>query len=331
MNFNKEDYAKLTEKIKKSWVCPSCRCKEPKQGDNSNTPIHSQLHTSASKNSEHTITSPYDNVTLRAKTRPSAPVPNATAKTNSGCGCLTADIIRDIIREELDRKFNSAITDIQTKLANIDDYINFLNTEHEKVTNEIKTQKSIIDKLKNDNVALLSATRDLSHRLQQIEQLSRAHNLEIQCVPEHKSENLLSTAKQLGNTIKCPVTDSDIQYCGRIAKFNTSSPRPRSILVKFSSRRLRDTYLAAVIKFNRNNAADKLNTSHLGHGGKKCAVFVTEHLTPEAKSLHAAARLKAKQLNYKLVWVRDCKVFLRKTETSSFIYVKDSATLDKLT
>ncbi|CAH0404537.1 unnamed protein product [Chilo suppressalis] len=51
-----------------------------------------------------------------------------------------------------------------------------------------------------------------------------------------------------------------------------------------------------------NNIEIQLNTAHLGYGGdKKSAVFVTEHLTPETKSLHAAARLKIKQLDYKFV------------------------------
>lgn len=164
-----------------------------------------------------------------------------------------------------------------------------------------------------------------------MEQLSRTNNLEIQCVPEHKSENLYSTVQQLANTIKCPLAESDLQYCTRIAKFNTNSPRPRSILVKFSSRRLRNNFLAGIIKFNRNNQSNKLNTSHLGFGDKKISpVFVSEHLTPETKSLHAAARHKAKELNYKFTWVRDGKVFLRKSETSNFILVKDTEVLKSL-
>ena len=39
VNFSKADYVGLTKSAKDGWVCPSCRGKEPKSGDNTNTPI----------------------------------------------------------------------------------------------------------------------------------------------------------------------------------------------------------------------------------------------------------------------------------------------------
>jgi hypothetical protein len=324
MNFNKQDFSSFSKEFNETWVCPSCRCKEPKRGDNTNTPISTPVLSSKGK-SVDTTAPQHDNVTLRPKQRASE-----TAKTSS-CGCLTPDTIRDIIRQELDRKLNTVTSEIQLKLNAIEDSISYFNTEQEKIKSENQTHKAQLQELEAENEILRKTTRDISTRLLNLEQLSRANNLEIQCVPEHTSENIYNSVQQLSNIIKCPLSDTDIQYCSRIAKFNPNSPRPRSILVRFSSRRLRDTFLAASTKFNRNNPSDKLNTAHLGYGGKKSPVYVAEHLTSEAKSLHAAARLKAKELNFKFVWVRDGKVFMRNTESSSYILIKDLDVLSKVT
>lgn len=301
-------------------MCPACR--EPKRGDNTDTSVCFSVSPGSPRYPSHSRgSSPtYENVTVRAK-RPN-PVP---------CSCLSASTIREIIRDELERKFNTAIEDIQIKLATFEKSLALSNSEYTKLHEESASQKAQIVQLQNETKELRDVNRDLTKRLQQVEQQSRVNNLELQCVPEHGNENLFITVQQLGNTIKCPVTETDIQYCSRIAKINAGSPRPRSILVKFSSRRLRDTFLAGVIKFNKNNPRDKLNTSHLGIGGnRRSPVFVTEHLTPETKALHAAARQKARELNYRFVWVRDGKVFLRKTENSNFIVVKDTAVLNNL-
>lgn len=313
VNFSKEHFLSLTKEYKDAWVCPTCRSKEPRFGDNSNTPIRAAAAAA--------IASPQcENVTQRLKPR---------GKVT--CDSLSADTIREIIREELDKKFDTQIRDIQVNLASLDGILTHFNTEFEKVKSQCESQTAIITQLQRDKEELRATCTDLSQRLAQAEQLSRTCNVEIQCVPENKNENVYSTVHQLANTIKCPLSDSDINYCTRIAKLNAKSPRPRSILVEFSSRRLRDNFLAGVIKFNRNHPTEKLNTSHLGYGGeKKSAVFVSEHLTLDIKRLHAEARRKAKELNYRFCWVRDGKVFLRKADNSNYILVKDSLVLNKL-
>lgn len=323
VNFSKKDFDNLDQKLKITWVCPSCRCKELKRGVSTSTPVRSLVAASTTDaqkvESEQKLT-PFENVTLRSKSR-----------STGSCGCLSADVIREIIREELDRKFDTDIQNIHIKIDKLEESLAISNSERDIIKIEANSQKALIVQLQKENDDLRTTTYDLSNRLRQQEQLSRANNIEIQCVPEHSSENLYTTVQQLGSAIKCPLTDTDLQYCSRIAKLNSASSRPRSILVKFSSRRLRDTFLAGVIKHNKNNPGDKLNTSHLGYGGnKRTAVFVSEHLTLEAKALHAAARQKARQLNFRFVWVRDGKVFLRKTDTSTFILVKDQSVLDNL-
>lgn len=322
VNFTKKDFEGFKKEFKETWICPPCCRKEPKVSDNTNTKLSSlAVPTAPVKLSACSPSQQFDNVTLRSRPR----------STSTGtCDCLSADLIREIIREELDRKFDTDIVNIHNKIGGLEEALALSNSERDSIKIESEALKCSIADLTTENIKLRDSYFDLSKRLLQVEQLSRANNIELQCVPEHKNENLINTVQQIGNIIKCPVTDSEIHYCNRIAKLNAGSPRPRSILVRFGSRRLRDTFLAGVIKFNKNNPGDKLNSSHLGQGGKKTAVFVSEHLNPETKALHAAARLKAKELNYRYVWVRDGKVFLRKNDSSTFVLVKDHRVLSDL-
>lgn len=317
VNYSLPDYNALSVEIKTKWVCVQCRSRERKGGDNSNTPVR--------RNNSNELASPQlEFVTQRTK-----------ARTGSNCSCVSASNIRDIIRDELQtlftHKIHPEILELRNVMSSLETSMAHFNVELEKVKTDQVEQAKLIDVLKSETELLKATNRTLSYRLAQIDQHARSSNVEIQCVPENKQENLINTVVQLGKVIKCPINEGQIHYCSRLAKLNNSTPRPRSILVKFNSPRLRDEFLAATSKFNRTNRDDKLNTSHLGIGGsKKMAIYVAEHLTHENKCLHAATRSKAKELGYKFVWVRDSRIYMRKNEQSGHIYVKDIDLLNKL-
>lgn len=48
------------------------------------------------------------------------------------------------------------------------------------------------------------------------------------------------------------------------------------------------------------------------------------------KNVHAAARAKAKDLNYKFVWVKGGNVYMRKTESSEYKLIKSVESLSLL-
>ncbi|GBP05252.1 hypothetical protein EVAR_76712_1 [Eumeta japonica] len=106
---------------------------------------------------------------------------------------------------------------------------------------------------------------------------------------------------------------------------NRHGSHPRSILVRFSTPRLRDGFLAATISFNkeRKRSKDKLNTGHIGFTGGPEGIYIVEHLTATVKELHAAVRKRAKELNYKLVWIRGGKLFMKKDESSERIVIRN--------
>lgn len=184
--------------------------------------------------------------------------------------------------------------------------------------------------MEHENKVLQSQVSDLNNRLNQFEQLSRDCNLEIQCVPERKSENLKTILHELTTTIDCKLPEHELLNFHRVARVNPQSTRPRSIVVRLSSPLVRDKLIAAVKSFNKSHVSDKLNTSHLGLGGEKKPIYVCEHLSPSNKQLHAAVRKVTKDKNYQFVWVRNGRIFIRKDVNSKSYIVKDLEFLNSL-
>lgn len=223
-----------------------------------------------------------------------------------------------ILRE----KVSDELKAIRQQMTDYHDAVNFMNQQFEDLKNVIDLKSKIITKLETDNASLQASVKDISARLNLTEQHMRESNLEINGIPEHKSENLVNTIVQLSKTIDCSLRDDDILNVTRVAKLSNTNDRPRCVIAKLRSPRHRDSILAAVTTFNKRNQNDKLNSHHLGIGGSRVPVYVAEHLTPNNKSLHAATRQKAKEQGYKFVWIRNGRIFVRKTEACQAILIK---------
>lgn len=326
-NITEKRYNQMSLEQKSSWKCTGCKSKKPKC-DNTNTPVRSDRQVSPLKIISHRSPSPIDantNVTQRKKVSRAQSPEDDTLQ-------FSRATLREIIKQELQNVLRDVVSEqfrqINELIAGFQKSLSFFEEKYEEVRVAMEEKSDIINKLEKDNINLQDCLQQLSKRLNLIEQNSRSANVELQCVPENKSENLITTVLQLAKVINCDIQDSDILHCTRIAKKNTQSSRPRSVLIKLSSPRQRDNFLAATIKFNRSNSQDKLNTSHLGIAAEKPQpIYVSEHLSSENKAIHAATRIRCKELSYKFVWTRNGKIFVKKNETSQSIVI---SSIDKI-
>lgn len=218
---------------------------------------------------------------------------------------------------------STKISSIRSELDGAIDSVQFLSEWHDDQVKLNKETEGTIHQLVKNNNLLSAQVADMNIKLGLMEQQYRECNIEIQSVPEFKNENLLNLIQQLLKTVTCNVPDSEILSFHRVAKQNSKSDRPRNIVVKFSSTRTRDTVLAATKTFNDQNKHNKLNASHLGIASSKKPVYVTEHLSPANKLLHAATRSLAKEKNYEFVWVKNGRIFIRKDQKDSAKLVKN--------
>lgn len=309
----------LSQEFKNSWVCPTCVSKKPKI-NLVDTPVRGSLDAELT------------NITYRKKAQSVVDPPQHSVTD-----------LRLIMREEMSSlldDFKANILhqiDLQTgeilnRVTKVDETLISLQRKYEAVKMDLDVKTKAITCLESENSELKCLVTSLNGRLSQVEQHSRSCNVEIQCIPEFKAENLFKTVKQMTQVINCNVNEVDIHLCTRVSKLNKDSKRPRSTIVKFSCPRVRDEFLSAAIAFNKKAAtnADKLNSSHLGIAGDRRPIFVCEHLSPTMKNIHAAARAKAKELNYKFVWVKGGNIYMRKNESAQYVLIKSIECLSKL-
>ncbi|CAG9136586.1 unnamed protein product [Plutella xylostella] len=225
-------------------------------------------------------------------------------------------------------EFKKTIETMSTEFTQATD---FLAAELKDVLIKLKTATKTIENLKNENSVLSIKVADLTNRVASVEQHARECNVEIDCVPENRNENIVEVVKKIAHTVSYDLANDDIRSCFRISKMNKQSDRPRSIIAKLPSSRCRDELLAAVKVFNKSAPhSDKLSTSHLGIQGDKRFIFVSEHLSPVNKSLHAATRRIVKERGLKHCWVRNGQILVRKTDFSPIIIIKNLEMLNNL-
>lgn len=310
--------------LSRDWKCPMCK---NKKRNNDNTPIRSvdttdQVHVQSKKRSELILSS--DQYT-------SSPLKHNDIR----------DLIKEVLKEELSnfaaqinqnlsRTINTELQLIKDDIRDFQESFSYLNSQYEDLQKEHKSLSETTQTLVSQNLAMQNTIKSLCGRLNQVEQHARASNIEIQCVPESKNENLVSIIKQLSTVVSCTIDDEKILHCSRAVKSKCSKQRPRAIVVQFTSPLIRDNFLAAVTRYNKLHPEDKLNSSHLKIAGDKKPIYVMEHLSPANKALHSAARQLSKEKNYKYVWIKNGRIYIRRNEYSDYTIIKDMSCLEKI-
>lgn len=318
-----------------SWKCAGCRNKEPK-GNNTETPIRTAQHNTRAKTKLSQVSSAEVGINIpTCNMLPRSPPCLVSDRTDEDDDIpLTGKVLKAIISQEISGKLSNIISEQKNLTDLVDSFqrtISFLSDRYDELKSDLDVKTEKIAALDKSNAILQETVQNMTKRLNIIEQHARSNNIEIQCVPENKSENVINTLLDISKVIKSTVKDADISHCTRIAKKDSNSIRPRSILVKFNTPRVRDEFLAAAIQFNKSHPQDRLNTSHLGAPTNKAQpIYVVEHLSADNKSLHAAARARAKELGFRFVWVRNGRIFMKKSEDSDRIVIDNAEKLREL-
>nr|XP_021186553.1 uncharacterized protein LOC110373573 [Helicoverpa armigera] len=245
--------------------------------------------------------------------------------------------IREEIRKTLRNELKDFFKDLRLEMDELRKQIDELKLSASFDISQVNDLKAELMAVQRANTELRSQNSDMQKTVTQLltqfnslDQSMREANLEINGLPENKNEVLSTIVTQLAGVVSYALKDCDIVKCVRVASMNKDKSRPRSVIVKLRSPRCRDELFSAITRFNKSHSDNKLNTSLLGYGGNREPVYVSEHLSPTYKSLHAAARLRAKEKSYKFVWVRYGKIFVSKNENSGTILIKDKQSLEKI-
>jgi hypothetical protein len=242
---------------------------------------------------------------------------------------------------ELIGKQNETIEKLHENIDEMKSQITVVQQNNDVVLSEQNHIKSTTNKLENQNKIISSRVElfereinefkksitALTDEMQLKEQIGRVNNIEISGVPVMNGENLHNILNTIAKRVGFSLTPTDIDYIHRVRRYTPHSEHTHlhpNIIARFTQRNRKNDLLAS-IRTRRG-----LSTADLGIDGPAKPVYVNHHLAPHNKQLYGRVRKIGKELNYKFIWVTDCKIFVRKSETSKVILISTEKDLEKI-
>ncbi|CAG4990139.1 unnamed protein product [Parnassius apollo] len=93
------------------------------------------------------------------------------------------------------------------------------------------------------------------------------------------------------------------------------------IIVDFTSTVKREKVVKATRTYNKINTGECLSAASLNMDGATKPIYVSEHLTASTRYLFYLARMFAQKHNYENCWTSFGKVYLKRNQNESRIYV----------
>ncbi|KAI8420564.1 hypothetical protein MSG28_009023 [Choristoneura fumiferana] len=237
---------------------------------------------------------------------------NFTTSQNEKFIAMREDI-RSEIKDQLRvmTSLSESVLEVQSQVkTSLSEFENRITLTEKKVATMTTLSKSLDEA--HETIKRLVTENDSN------KQFSMMNNLEISGIPYAKGENLLTVLRNISTKVGYSLGDSDVDVIHRVRRFHSDQSetqknnRPPAVIVRFTQRRRKNELLAAV------RARRGLTTADIGLPGPAATVYVGDHLTPANKLLLKQARQLRLQHNYTFLWIRDCKIFIRKTEQNFY-------------
>ncbi|KAL0841563.1 hypothetical protein ABMA28_015222 [Loxostege sticticalis] len=172
--------------------------------------------------------------------------------------------------------------------------------EHSIKISDLERKMTDFQNLRSSFDASLSDVATLRKDLAAKEQWARLNSVEVKGVPVKSGENLFTVTEALTKAVGYGFPKTQINYISRVPFI--AAARSKKILT----------------------AAD------IGFEGNSQRIFVNDHLTPDSKNLLTKTKSHAKEKGYNYVWVKFCKIHVRKNDTSRVFIVTCERDLNKI-
>lgn len=239
-------------------------------------------------------------------------------------GTLTLDDLMKAVIEIRDlQKKSEKDTNVAYETLNekIDGNTKVLNEQNAKMDEYLKT----IETLMKENADLKKKIVSLESRIEDMEQYSRNNCVEIHGIPQEPTEDVVNVVKEVGKALDMKITDEMIDACHRLKKRpGAGNQQTPGIVVKFV-RRIDKEELMRKRRIKHNFSTRHMNLA------MDLPVFINESLSPARRRLFVLAREVKRSKNFKYLWVRGGKVFLRREDGAPVVHVTCQADLSKLT
>lgn len=215
----------------------------------------------------------------------------------------------------------------KTDLCDFKESFNFHSQRQDALDSRVGTIEVNINRIntvEQDLSSLKIAHDNLLLENYMLQQRERLLNLEISGIPERNNENLAEYVIDMANAVGVNITAVNITRVNRVQPRVKVAGKPRNVVVQLTSLLIKDSILSGIRK------KKGFTTNDIGLPGEPVKIYVNEHLIPFYKKLRKETKIAAEAANYKYVWVRDCRIFARKTDTSIIVYIRDVSDLQLL-
>lgn len=215
------------------------------------------------------------------------------------------------------KAMKSEMSEVKTSLENAHTSIAELTDKLASVSRETQS----LQKTKEDISRFEQRLERIEATMRENEQRTRLNNIEIKGVPVTPSENLFTIISKIGSKINCEVKKEQINYIARVPQRNNKDNK--NIIVSLHNRYQRDDFVAAAKKCHTLMATDlglAIDTK----------VYINDHLTFENKQLLNKAKVLAKEKDFTYIWVKNCKILVKKNSTSPTYAIKSETDLKKI-
>lgn len=213
---------------------------------------------------------------------------------------------------------------IKQSISVLSDKYDTLLAEHEQSKEKISKLEKMAASTNNKCVYLEKQNMVLEQKIQEFEQASRKHNIEIVGIEQLPGENIMDIVATIGN--KIDVTCAEIESARRTHPPRSgpnAKPAPIIVAFKSSGTAARDQWLA-----QRRRLAD-LTSATITGGSLTTKVYLNEDLNKSTRVLLWNVK---KQLHgiFKYIWVVNGKILVKKVDGGNSTWVRSENDLNEL-
>lgn len=214
-------------------------------------------------------------------------------------------------------ELNSNVLLLTQKVDALEKSVQFMSNKYDTLLKEVVTLRE----WKDTQMGVKEKVKNLEDRVNEMEQYSRTKNIEIKGVEECVNENLKQVVVKIAHKVgEVGITENDIDSVHRIGNMNNRNPK--DIIVQFKDRVSRNRLLL--------KRKERIRSNEVAEGRKDNVVYINEHLTAYNKQLFWQAKVKSKELNFKFVWSKEGKIFIRKSEREKAYRIRNEEDLTKI-
>lgn len=228
-------------------------------------------------------------------------------------------------QENETKKIKPTLIEIQQTNKNIETSLAFLASQNEDLKKKVELLQ-LQAKKDRENITVLE------DKIEELQRERRNKHFEMKNVPKTNEENkssLINMVLTLSKNIGYSLARSDIKDIYRVKSAKVAN-KNTPIIVEMSSTLIKHDFLRTCKTFNAKKK-EKLRAKHLGFtNNEDQPIFTSEQLTAKGSRLFFLARDLAKSRGYKFCWTNFGKVYVRKEENSTIIWIKNEAQIHNL-